>query len=262
MNDPRPRARLYVDSALSAGVDIILPSDQAHYVARVMRLGTGDSLALFDGANGEWRATITDVTRNSITARVDSCLRPQAAPPDVWLAFAPVKRLRIDYLVAKATELGAASLLPVFTRRTAVARVKQERLLANAVEASEQCGRLTVPAIRPAEGLADMLAAWPPERRLLLLDETGGPPIVPTLHAARAEMPSGATAPWGILCGPEGGFDPSELDAIGKLAFVTRVGLGPRILRAETAALAALTCWQAVLGDWAQSAPVRDPGTS
>ncbi len=255
MKSPAPRTRLYVEAPLQAGARAILPAHQAHYVARVMRLGPGESLALFDGVNGEWRATIVEVRRNSLAVQVEGRVRPQAAAPDVWLAFAPVKRLRIDYLVAKATELGVSQLLPVFTARTAVTRVKQERLAANAIEAAEQCGRLTVPSVAAPQSLDELMAGWPSERRLLLLDETGGPPVVETLQSQKDQ------ASWGILCGPEGGFAPSELDAIGKLAFVTRVGLGPRILRAETAALAALTCWQAVLGDWTAPAPGVDPGS-
>ncbi|MEX2642699.1 MAG: 16S rRNA (uracil(1498)-N(3))-methyltransferase [Acetobacterales bacterium] len=255
MNVEFPKVRLHVDEPLAEGASLTLAESQSHYVGRVMRMREGDALALFNGTDGEWRGAIRTVARNAVSLRVETMLRPQAPEPDLWLAFAPVKRLRIDYLVAKATELGASALWPLFTRRTAVERVKLERLAANAVEAAEQCGRLTVPRVFEPARLEDAIARWPAERHLLLLDETGGPPAVDALLRIRAERPAVRTAPWAVLCGPEGGFTRSELDVIGNLSFVTRVGLGPRILRAETAALAALTCWQAVLGDWGESPP-------
>ncbi|HMH65978.1 MAG TPA: 16S rRNA (uracil(1498)-N(3))-methyltransferase, partial [Rhizomicrobium sp.] len=170
--------------------------------------------------------------------------QPQAGTPDIWLAFAPVKKTPSDYLVQKATELGASVLLPVFTRRTIVARINEERMAANAIEAAEQSGRLSVPEIREGVSFEKLLASWPKERRLLFCDEGGDAKAI--TQAAR-ESRGGPTA---ILTGPEGGFDPSERAALRDLPFVMPVTLGPRILRADTAALAALAVWQAVAGDW------------
>ena len=242
------RARLFVADPLTAGTGLALAVAQAHYLRNVLRLKAGDAVSLFNGRDGEWRAVITALGRSDCAVAVESCTRPQAPEPDIWLLFAPVKRGPLDFLVQKAVELGAASLRPVMTRYTDVNRVNIDRLRLNAVEAAEQCGRLTVPTIAPPQPLAEALAAWPAGRRLLACAESGpAPPIAAVLAAARSRT---APAGWALLAGPEGGFAPEELDALGKLPFVTRVGLGPRILRAETAALAALTCWQAVLGDW------------
>ncbi len=202
----------------------------------------------FNGRDGEWRAVIAGAARHAVTLRCETQTRPQRAEPDVWLAFAPLKKTPMDFLIGKATELGASRLLPVFTRHTAAERVKIERLRAQAVEAAEQCERLSVPEVAEAMALERLLAAWPAGRRLLVLDETGGGrPIATVLADGRGD---GAPPPHGILVGPEGGFAIAELDAMRKLAFVTPVGVGPRILRAETAALAALSCWQALVGDW------------
>jgi 16S rRNA (uracil1498-N3)-methyltransferase len=177
---------------------------------------------------------------------VEERLRAQDAPADLWLVFAPIKRARIDILAAAATELGVAALWPVLTRHAAVERVNAARLLANAVEAAEQCERLTVPAVLDPARLDEALARWPAGRRLLLCDETRTAPPVADVLAAAARPPE----PWAVLVGPEGGFARGELDALRKVPFVTPVSLGPRVLRAETAAVAALACWQALLGDW------------
>jgi 16S rRNA (uracil1498-N3)-methyltransferase len=184
---------------------------------------------------------------------VSECTREQAPEPDLWLCFAPIKRARIDFVAEKATELGVAVLQPVLTEHTAVERVNVERLQANAIEAAEQTERLTVPEVRAPLALAKLLGAWRAERRLLICDETGGgPPIADVLatldEAARA-------APWGIVIGPEGGFSAGELGLLRRMKDVVSVGLGPRILRADTAALAALACWQALVGDWRKPTP-------
>jgi 16S rRNA (uracil1498-N3)-methyltransferase len=171
-------------------------------------------------------------------------MRSPEPEPDLWLLFAPIKRGRIDWLVEKATELGASALLPVWTTRTQPERLNLERLRAHAIEAAEQSERLSVPELRSPEALGRVLAAWPAERRLIVCDESGaGEPI----GAVAARLPVG---PMALLVGPEGGFDQTELDALGKLSFVSRVGLGPRVLRAETAALAVLAVYQATAGDW------------
>ncbi|HYC65796.1 MAG TPA: 16S rRNA (uracil(1498)-N(3))-methyltransferase, partial [Reyranellaceae bacterium] len=172
---------------------------------------------------------------------------------DLWLCFAPIKRARIDYIAEKATELGVAVLQPVLTRHTAVERVNVERLHANAIEAAEQTERLSVPEVRGPIELAKLIAAWPAGRRLLICDETGGgPPIAAALSALDAKAKA---APWAILIGPEGGFAREELDSIRKVKDVLAVGLGPRILRADTAALAAVACWQSLVGDWQKPTP-------
>jgi 16S rRNA (uracil1498-N3)-methyltransferase len=244
MTPPPTSRRLYVDADLTAGARVALSDAQSHYLRHVLRLGVGDGVALFNGRDGEWRATIADLSKRGADLAVAENLCAQAEAPGPWLAFAPIKKARIDLVAEKATELGAAVLWPVLTRRTGPERVNLARLRANAVEAAEQCGRLSVPEVRAPVTLLDLAAAWPRERRLFVLDETGtGAPIAAALRAADART-------CGFLCGPEGGFDKSELDALGELPFVTAVGLGPRILRAETAALAALACFQAFSGDW------------
>ncbi len=238
------RVRLFVETDLAAGGRFALETSHAHYLSNVMRLGPGDRLCLFNGRDGEWRARIGSAGRGRCEVEIETLSRPQPAADDLWLVFAPVKRARIDFIAAKATELGVSAILPVFTRNTAVGRVNAGRLRANAVEAAEQCGRLAVPEIAEPVELDALLAGWDPNRRILLCDETGrAPPIADTL--AEAEP-----GPWAVFTGPEGGFAETELDAFGKLSFVYPVALGPRILRADTAALAALACFQALLGDW------------
>ena len=245
--------RLFVEADLSAGIEAALSEAQAHYLRHVMRRDEGAGLLLFNGRDGEWQARLSLRGKKAAVAEVGERTREQAAEPDVWLCFAPVKRARIDYIAEKATELGIAVLQPVLTQHTAVERVNVERLRANAVEAAEQTERLSVPEVRAPVDLMRLLVDWPAERRLLMCDETGGgPPIAQALagldDAARA-------APWAIVIGPEGGFAQAELAALRRMKNVMAVGLGPRILRADTAALAALACWQALVGDWRQPTP-------
>lgn len=242
-----PRTRLFIDAALAPGAVIEAAEGQAHYLMHVMRAKAGDAVALFNGRDGEWSAQVVYPAKRKVHLDVGQRVREQYAEPDVELVFAPVKR--IEFLVEKATELGARSLRPVFTRRTTIGRVNRARLLANATEAAEQSDRLSVPEIAEAAPLLDVLGAWPQDRRLYFLDETGGgAPIAQVLSRARAD--GNVKIPLAFLTGPEGGFDQSELDALRRLPFAVPVGLGPRILRAETAALAALACWQAFCGDW------------
>jgi 16S rRNA (uracil1498-N3)-methyltransferase len=249
MVEAPPRIRLYVEAGLAGGADIELGPEQAHYLLHVLRLPTGGAIALFNGRDGEWRARLTQAAKKTAHLKVESCLRQQDMEADLWLLFAPVKRARIDLIVEKATEMGVSQLQPVLTLRTNVARIGTPRLRLIAIEAAEQCERLTVPELRPAASLAQLLAAWPFGRRLLLLDESGGgQPIGPWLAA---QQPA-ATA---LLVGPEGGFAKSELDALDRLAFATRVGMGRRILRADTAVVAALACYQAICGDWREPSP-------
>jgi 16S rRNA (uracil1498-N3)-methyltransferase len=247
-------ARLFVDADLCAGREVRLADERVHYLRDVLRLAPGAAVDLFNGQDGEWRAALAAVGKKQATLTVDRQLRPQAAGPDLWLVFAPIKRARIDSVVEKATELGVSALLPVVTQHVAVERVNTKRLRAIAVEAAEQCERLSVPEVREPVTLGKLSAAWPAERRLLLCAEAGeARPIAEALQSYVNED----AAPWAILIGPEGGFARSELDALVKLPFVMPVGLGPRILRADTAALAALACWQAILGDGQQRPPHR-----
>ena len=246
-------ARLFVEADLAAGGEAPLDDAQVHYLRNVMRRPDGAPLLLFNGRDGEWSGTLLARGKKSAVAELGERTREQAPEPDVWLCFAPVKRARIDYIAEKATELGVSVLQPVVTRHTAVERVNVDRLRANAVEAAEQTERLTVPEVCEPIDLGKLLDGWPAERRLLMCDETGGgPPIAEALSqlddAARA-------APWAIIIGPEGGFADVELRALRRIKDVTSVGLGPRILRADTAALAALACWQALLGDWQRPTP-------
>jgi 16S rRNA (uracil1498-N3)-methyltransferase len=238
--------RLHVDVPLSAGGSVELGQDQTHYLRNVLRLGAGESVALFNGRDGEWRARIAAIAKKSATLALEEQTRPQKPEPDVWLAFAPIKRARIDFIAQKATELGAARLWPVITRHTMVDRVNVDRLRANAIEAAEQSDRLTVPLIHDPSSLDEMIGLWPEDRPLILCDETGGPPIADVILAP----PLRQSAKAGFLIGPEGGFAEPELDRLRKLPFVTPVSLGERLLRADTAALSVLAVWQALAGDW------------
>ncbi|MBF0335593.1 MAG: 16S rRNA (uracil(1498)-N(3))-methyltransferase [Alphaproteobacteria bacterium] len=240
--------RLHVDACLAEGADVAVSPAQAHYLGSVMRLGPGDPVILFNGRDGEWASRLAEVTRKAARLVVETRLRPQTPEPDVWLLFAPPKGPRLDFVTEKATELGAALLRPVFTRRSVVTRVNEEKMRAHLIEAAEQCERLTVPVLAPPAPLDRALAEWPSDRRLFVLAEHG-----PSRPLAEALTPG----PAGFLVGPEGGFDKTELDALAGLPFAVAVGLGPRILRAETAALAALACWQARHGDWAASPAFR-----
>lgn len=249
----KPNARLYTPADLAEGVAITLPRGQTHYLANVMRLRAGAPVALFNGRDGEWLARIESLAKNGAILAVDRQRREQRPEPDLWLVFAPIKRAPLDFLVQKATELGVSALIPALTRRTVVERVRQERMEANVVEAAEQCERLTVPEVRSAAPLSQILEDWPKERHILFCAEHGdATPIQEVLARIADPVPSA------IVTGPEGGFEETELDAMRKLPFATAVGLGPRVLRADTAALAALACWQAVLGDWRGRPPGRE----
>lgn len=245
--------RLFVEGPLDENGDAMLFAREAHYLRHVMRRGPGDSVILFNGRDGEWEGTITALRKAGGAVRLVRLTRPQQAEPDLWLLFALLKKAPLDNLVVKATELGVSVLWPVSTRHTVVARVNVARLRAQVVEAAEQCERLTVPDIHAPQPLDAALDAWPRDRRLFVCDETGGgAPIMDAL--ARA-----APGPAAFLLGPEGGFARSELDRLRELPFATLVGLGPRVLRADTAALAALACWQAKLGDWRERPAFRSP---
>lgn len=244
LKEPGGKLRLYVTATLSKDARVPPDDAQAHYLLHVMRAKTADRISLFNGRDGEWLARIGDVTKRGCALICEKQTEAQSEVPDLWLCFAPIKKTPADYVTQKATELGVRALVPVFTRRTIVRRVNIDRMRANAIEAAEQSGRVSVPEIREAIDLEKLLAAWPRERRILFCDEAGdAPPIADAL----ASTPAG---PWAVLTGPEGGFDPTERTTIRALPNVTAVSLGARILRADTAALAALVVWQAIRGDW------------
>ena len=236
---PKSLPRLFIRTALGQGAAIELDAKQAHYLGNVMRLGGGEHVLLFDGASGEWIARIVENGKKRMTLAVEERTREQESVPDLWLAFAPVKRAQTDWLVEKATELGIARLLPVTTRRTIVERVKLERLQAIAVEAAEQCNRTTVPEIAEPQSLDSFLRMLG-GRTLYFADESGGEPAAGTFRPG----------PAAILTGPEGGFTGEERLAIRAAPNAKPISLGPRILRAETAALAAVTTYMALAGDW------------
>ncbi len=254
---PAATPRLFVAQDLGRGVQLEVDGGRAHYLRNVLRLEPGAVLRLFNGRDGEWSARILRSAKNQVVLTADASLRPQGAEPDLWLVFAPVKRSAIDLVAEKATELGVGALQPVLTQHTMVDRVNAERLQSIAIEAAEQCERLSVPEVRAPVSLGKLLSEWPQDRRLLLCAEAGDARPVAAALVASAEDASARSAPWAIMIGPEGGFARTELDALGKLPFVIPVGLGPRILRADTAALAALACWQAILGDGQRRPPHR-----
>jgi 16S rRNA (uracil1498-N3)-methyltransferase len=233
--------RLFVRSALSDRASVELDTGQTNYLGNVLRLGVGAELLVFDGQSGEWLARTAETGKKRMTLTVERQTRGPEVIPDVWLAFAPIKRTQTDWLVQKATELGAAQLLPVITQRTVTERVKLERLEAIAIEAAEQCGRTRLPEIADPVTLKQLLAARDSDRRLYFAYEGGGE------AARRAFIPGPAL----ILIGPEGGFTEGEREQIRAASNVTAISLGPRILRAETAALAALAAYMAIAGDWA-----------
>lgn len=243
LTEPTGKLRLFLDATLGEGARVTPDDAQTHYLLHVMRAKADDYLSLFNGRDGEWLARIAEVSKRSCVLQCEKQTRPQNASPDVWLCFAPIKKTPADYVVQKATELGASVLQPVFTRRTIVTRVNEERMRANAIEAAEQSERLTIPKIREAVSLDRLLKNWPAERRILFCDEGGD--AKPIAGAVRNIEES----TFAILTGPEGGFDPSERELIRGHAFVTPVTLGPRILRADTAALASLAVLQSLKGD-------------
>ncbi len=239
--------RLFGTWTLAENAEIILNDSTAHYIIHVMRVSAGSEVVLFNGCHGEWRARVTAIQRNSCNLAVMGQRRPQESDgsTDVWLLFAPLKRPRIDLLSEKACELGVSVLWPLFTKHTAVTRVNTDRLRLHAVKAAEQCGRLTVPEVRqPVATLDQVFTNWPVERRLIVCDETGQG------QAVTKAMTTIGPGPVAILVGPEGGLDKTELDLLCILPFATRVSLGSLVLRAETSALAALVCWQALCGEW------------
>lgn len=247
----RIRTRLYVPETLAVAT-LGLDADRAHYLRHVLRLERGDTIAVFNARDGEYAAEIEGFGKGWCTLALRDKRREAGKEPDLWLVFAPIKRARLDFMAEKATELGVSGIWPVFTQHTAVTRVNEDRLEATCIEAAEQSERLSIPQIFAPATLPEILSRWPTERRIILCDETGGGgPIGDVLRK------NGAEGPHAILIGPEGGFARAELDALKKLPFVTPVGLGPRVLRADTAALAALAVFQSVAHDRLGSPPPR-----
>jgi 16S rRNA (uracil1498-N3)-methyltransferase len=248
--------RLHVAPDLGEGAEIQIDDDQAHYLMRVLRLSVGDPVRVFNGRDGEFEASVSAVTKGTAKLMLARRMREQAGVPDLWLLFAPLKKARTDFIVEKAVELGAAEIRPVITERTDAETVRVDRLQRIAIEAAEQTERMEVPPVRNAAKLSQVLAGWDAGRMLIYADEAGDEggkpwggeagragPIADVLKAA-------GDGPAAILIGPEGGFSPGERKRLRELPFVRPVGLGPRILRAETAAVAALSLWQAIRGDW------------
>ncbi len=242
--------RLHVEDRLSDEGVIGLDHDRAHFLRSVLRLRPGQHVALFNARDGEWLARIEGLGKGWCSLALITLRRPPESSPDLWLVFAPIKRARLDFVVEKATELGVSRLQPVITRHTAVERVNMERLIANTREAAEQCERLDLPEVAAALPLEKLLADWPSGRRLLVCAEAGpARPIAEVLDESKVKAGS-AGGSWAVLVGPEGGFSPEERQLLAALPFATAVSLGPRILRSDTAGLAALSCLQARLGDW------------
>ena len=244
--DSSPRHRLHVDQRLEPGASAALDRDQAHYIVNVLRLGTGTRLLAFNGRDGEFEAELAEAAKKSATLKVVRQTRPAEAAPDLMLAFAPVKRARIDFIAEKATELGVGQIQPVMTEYTSVSRVNTDRMGANAVGAAEQAGRLTVPEVHTPVPFDRLLADWPKSRHLVFCDEG----LSGKAGDGMIESVAGLGGSAAILIGPEGGFSPAERKALGSLESAVPVSLGPNILRSETAVVAALSIWQAAAGNW------------
>ncbi len=241
------KVRLFVEHELGEGQCVALSRDQAHYLFGVMRLGVGDTVKLFNGQAGEWLAQVQEAGKRGGVLACQSQSKPQQDPPDLWLMFAPIKKARTDFIVEKATEMGAARILSVQTDFTNAERIRKDRLQAHAVEAAEQCGGTYVPEVAELQKLELVLRNWPQDRQLMFCDEA----LADCTSALTGSLAGGPSqGKWAILIGPEGGFSEAERNRLAKLPFTTAIRLGPRILRADTAAVAAMTLWQNALGDW------------
>lgn len=236
--------RLYVTHPLLADAAFPLDDGQSRYLTQVMRKAVGDEVLVFNGADGEWRCAIDQIGKRFVILKAQSLERPHAISPDLVLVIAVVKRGRMETIVEKAAELGAKAVWPVLTERTHAERLREDRLGIIATEAAEQTGRMDVPEIRGSVKLEKLLAGWDPARRLLFCDEAGDAKPIPQALAGQGG------GPWAILIGPEGGFSASERARLRGLDFTVPASLGPRILRADTAAISAMTLWQATIGDW------------
>ena len=236
------KIRLFVDHTLGEAQSVPLNKDQAHYIFSVMRKSVGETISIFDGNNGEWEASIEEISKKSGVLFCIKQTKPQIMPPDLWLFFSPLKKVRTDFIVEKATELGVAKIIPVQTEHTNADRIKLSRLSAHAIEAAEQCGGTYIPKIEELQKIKEVLENFPPNRRLLFCDEK--------LQASEVNLENLKKGKWAILVGPEGGFSEIERNYLKGLKFTFSISLGPRILRADTAAVTAISLWQNYLGDW------------
>lgn len=240
-----PKIRLFTTLSLQQGANIELTKEQAHYLSNVMRKKEGNNILIFNGKDGEWRADITSCGKKSCDVLIMEQTKPQAPSPDIWLCFAPVKNAPINNIIRQATEIGVSRLVPVITRRTVVSRVNVERLEANVIEAAEQSHRITLPEVFEPVALDKLISSWDSTRKLILCDESGGGE---SMHKVLKDMDKGGK--YAVLIGPEGGFDVSEFAYLRKQPYIVPVGMGPRILRADTASIVALAGVFSVLGDW------------
>ena len=236
------KIRLFVDHTLGEAQSVPLNKDQAHYIFSVMRKSIGETILIFDGNNGEWEASIEEISKKSGVLLCIKQTKPQIMPPDLWLFFSPLKKVRTDFIVEKATELGVAKIIPVQTEHTNADRVNLSRLSAHAIEAAEQCGGTYIPKIEELQKINEVLENFPLDRRLLFCDEK--------LQASEVNLENLKKGKWAILVGPEGGFSEIERNYLKGLKFTLSISLGPRILRADTAAVTAISLWQNYLGDW------------
>ena len=236
------KIRLFVDHTLGEAQSVPLSKDQAHYIFSVMRKSIGETILIFDGNNGEWEASIEEISKKSGVLLCIKQTKPQIMPPDLWLFFSPLKKVRTDFIVEKATELGVAKIIPVQTEHTNADRVNLSRLSAHAIEAAEQCGGTYIPKIEELQKINKVLENFPLDRRLLFCDEK--------LQASEVNLENLKKGKWAILVGPEGGFSEIERNYLKGLKFTFSISLGPRILRADTAAVTAISLWQNYLGDW------------
>lgn len=239
----RFKTRIFTEQPLTSGIQITLSEDKSHYLANVMRLKNGDELICFNGSDGEYAAQIIAINKKQTRLTIANQLRPQQKSPDIWLLFAPLKKDRTDFLIEKAVELGVTKLIPVITKHTITDKIRPERLKLQIIEAAEQCERLDIPELGEAIKLNDLLNNWNRQRILYFMDERGKGRPCANVFAQN----QGAAA---LLIGPEGGFAAEEASLLYQLPFVKTITLGPRILRAETAAAASLAVWQAIAGDW------------
>lgn len=249
--------RLYVEHDLADGLELTLDEGQSHYIGRVMRLKAGDPVRLFNGRDGEFAAAVHEVAKRAVTLVLSRRTREQTSGPDLWLAFTPVKKAATDLIVEKAVELGVSKLIPVRTQRCVAQSVRADRFARIASEAAEQSERLDIPAVAEETSLSDLVKSWPADRKLIYCDEAGDNDAESWGGAEGRAAPIAAqlsglsNQPAALLIGPEGGFTPEERQMLRSKPFVVPVSLGPRILKAETAAIAALSVWQALCGDWA-----------
>ena len=236
------RVRLFIDMPLVNSSELELSADQNHYLTNVMRLGTGDSISVFNGYEGEWRATIQLIQRKKCSVIVQEQIRQQDFSKGPWLLFSPIRIVRTEFIIQKACELGVTEIWPVITKYTQNRRMRPLRARTQAIEAAEQCGRTDVPIVHPTINFENLLSEWPLDRRILFCDERGGRPILDILSRAKPSL-------WAILIGPEGGFSIDERKRLQSYDFTDSGTLGPRLVRSETAVVSALTLWQASLGD-------------